>query len=50
MAASQAQCKAGTLGMADMDEPERVQERRDAIGFKAPRYDDYRKLFEGQPC
>lgn len=47
---SQATCQNGKLGMAPMDEPEKVQERRDAIGFSRPRYDEYRKMFEGEDC
>jgi hypothetical protein len=47
---SQAGCDNGKMAMAPMDEPEKVQERRDAIGFTFPRYDDYRKNFEGKDC
>jgi hypothetical protein len=47
---SQVICADGKMVAADMDAPERVQERRDAIGFTVPRYSDYVKLFEGQTC
>jgi hypothetical protein len=49
---SQVVCRGGALVMADMDEPEpeKVQARRNAIGFTQPLYDDYRKGFEGRPC
>jgi hypothetical protein len=47
---SQAICRDGDLVMAPMDEPEKVQERRDAIGFIQPTYDNYRKNFEGRKC
>jgi hypothetical protein len=36
--------------MAPMDEPEKVQARRDEIGFTRPLFADYRKNFEGREC
>jgi hypothetical protein len=47
---SQAICRDGNVVIADMEEPEKVQERRNAIRFTQPLYDDYRRGFEGRKC
>ena len=47
---SQFGCQDGKPSPAPMDEPEKVQERRDAIGFTVPRFADYQKMFETMLC
>jgi hypothetical protein len=45
-----AACKDGRMAVEPMDEPEKVQERRDAIGFKLPPFTELAELFARTPC
>ncbi len=47
---TQAICRDGALAIADMEEPEKVQARRDAIKLTQPLYAAYRKGLEGRKC
>lgn len=47
---TQAVCREGRMVIADMDEPERVQERRDAIGFTQIPFAAFKELYADMTC
>ncbi|WP_369807940.1 DUF6624 domain-containing protein [Phenylobacterium sp. CCH9-H3] len=47
---TQAICRDGAVAIAEMEEPEKVQARRDAIKFTQPLHEAYRKGLEGRKC
>lgn len=47
---SQFQCSDGHMTVAPMADPDKVQERRDEIGFTSPRFATYAKDLSGRLC
>lgn len=47
---TQGVCRAGNVVIADMDAPDKVQERRNTIKFTQPLFADYQRSLETQKC